>query len=168
MSYSWVRLSAMLTVLLKAIFLFERKQNDTGKKYVWSSVISFWYLSVVEQLYVIVITDKLFLKSTFLAQFWSCLIGFVWVLESFGKLWNWWCHFPGPGKFWKREFFQNGYGKVWIFAWKVHRYPKIDIIQFHIKHHVCYVLSNTEVWELMALVAWRLFYCSDIYIVLYI
>ena len=29
-------------------------------------------------------------------------------------------------------------------------------------------LSNTEVWELMALIAWRLFYCSDIYIALYI
>ena len=29
-------------------------------------------------------------------------------------------------------------------------------------------MSNTEVWELMALVAWRLFYCSDIYIALYI
>lgn len=28
--------------------------------------------------------------------------------------------------------------------------------------------QNTEVWELMALVAWRLFYCSDIYIALYI
>ena len=29
-------------------------------------------------------------------------------------------------------------------------------------------MSNTEVWELMALVAWRLFYYSDIYIALYI
>ena len=51
---------------------------------------------------------------------------------------------------------------------------------FAFKGHICiqncslfflynvFVLSNTEVWELMALVAWRLFCCSDIYIALYL
>jgi len=35
----------------------------------------------------------------------SLVTGFVHVLESCGKYGNWQCHFPGPGKFSKREDF---------------------------------------------------------------
>ena len=42
------------------------------------------------------------------------------VRTAFGKLWNWQFNFPGSGKLWNREAFQNGYEKFfWILVWKI-------------------------------------------------
>ena len=47
---------------------------------------------------------------------------------KFGKLWKFIMPFPEPGQFWRREVFQNGYGKVLDFCfWKILKYPIMDI-----------------------------------------
>ena len=42
--------------------------------------------------------------------------GSVRAFESFGRLWKGKYNFSGPGKFWKREDFQDRYGKALDFC----------------------------------------------------